>query len=66
MTSLDISFLVKKYSQYISNPTLTHHAALKKIVQYFKRFKRLGLRQSCNGLVTKPGLFIRTSFICSS
>ena len=32
MTRLDISFLVRKYSQYASNPTLTHDAALKKIV----------------------------------
>lgn len=37
-------FLIRKYSQYASNFILTYDTALKKFVQYLKRFKRLGVK----------------------
>ncbi len=44
MTRPDISFAVRKYSRYSSNPTLSHDVALKKIVRYLEGYKELGLR----------------------
>ncbi len=41
---LDISFPVGKCSRYSSNLTPSHDVALKKMVQYLKKSKKLGLR----------------------
>ncbi len=44
MTRLDISFAVRKYSRYSSNPTPSHEVALKIIVRYLKESKELSPR----------------------
>ncbi len=46
MTRPDISFAIGKGSRYLSNPTLSHDIALKRIVRYFKGSKELDLRYS--------------------